>query len=262
MNIIFRRLFFASMMITMVLNLSLTVNAAPKSMPDGQTFDAEFYAENNPDVTAALGTDEAALYNHYVSYGKTEGRKPYADAQTEKAPATVDVNYWTTDEDLGNGQILQHPLQWEVLTPGGEITDTMVIAMAKDIAPTGTKWGYETYYDTISDVKGRNVAKRGQGCLAFAYWLTDAIYGTAPMTRYENTEENPYALNGFEFYKYDIVCYITTIGSFHAGVVLDGDPSTKTLTLAEGNLNGVVNWNRVIKVDGSDGNGIARVYRR
>lgn len=52
--------------------------AAPKTMPDGTIFDAEYYATNNPDVVAALGTDESVLYQHYVMFGKNEGRQPYA----------------------------------------------------------------------------------------------------------------------------------------------------------------------------------------
>ena len=63
----------------MSLSVSMTAFAAPKTMADGQTFDPEFYAETYPDVKAAFGNDEAALYNHYVTYGKSEGRKPYAD---------------------------------------------------------------------------------------------------------------------------------------------------------------------------------------
>lgn len=180
---------------------------------------------------------------------------------TAQAANIDDFAYWTDYEDLGNGQLLQHPLQWEA-PAGVEVTDLDVIAIAKACAPTGTEWGYETFYDTISDVKGRNIAKRGQGCLAFSYWLTDAIYGTTPMTRYENTPENPILTQNFEFYMYDIVCYNTTVGSFHCGVVIGADPVNQTLTLAEGNVNGKVDWNRVIHVDGSDGNGIARVYRR
>ena len=35
--------------------------AAPEIMPDGTVFDGEYYAENNPDVVAAMGTDTAAL---------------------------------------------------------------------------------------------------------------------------------------------------------------------------------------------------------
>lgn len=50
-------------------------------MPDGTVFDAEFYAETYPDVKDAVGSDETALYDHYVNYGKAEGRKPVADAK-------------------------------------------------------------------------------------------------------------------------------------------------------------------------------------
>ncbi|MCD8222656.1 MAG: hypothetical protein LUD07_10860 [Clostridiales bacterium] len=57
--------------------LSICAYAAPNVMPDGQTFDAEYYAAVNPDVAAAIGTDEAALYNHYVQFGKAEGRLAY-----------------------------------------------------------------------------------------------------------------------------------------------------------------------------------------
>ena len=52
--------------------------AAPKTMADGTVFDAEYYAETYPDVKAAFGNDEAALYNHYVNFGKAEGRQPVA----------------------------------------------------------------------------------------------------------------------------------------------------------------------------------------
>ncbi|WP_026489156.1 hypothetical protein [Butyrivibrio sp. XBB1001] len=58
--------------------ISLSALAAPKTMPDGGIFDAEFYAKNNPDVVAALGSNESTLYEHYLNYGKAEGRLPYA----------------------------------------------------------------------------------------------------------------------------------------------------------------------------------------
>ena len=41
-------------------------------------FDATYYAETNPDVAAACGTDEASLLRHYLSSGQAEGRKPSA----------------------------------------------------------------------------------------------------------------------------------------------------------------------------------------
>ena len=52
----------------------MTVYAQPKTMPDGTVFDAEYYANTYPDVKAAFGNDEKALYNHYIKYGKAEGR--------------------------------------------------------------------------------------------------------------------------------------------------------------------------------------------
>lgn len=37
-------------------------------------FDAEFYAEQYPDVVKICGTDDEALYEHYMTYGIKEGR--------------------------------------------------------------------------------------------------------------------------------------------------------------------------------------------
>lgn len=61
---------------------TMDMQAAPKTMADGTVFDAEFYAETYPDVKEAVGSDETALYDHYVNYGRAEGRKPVADAKT------------------------------------------------------------------------------------------------------------------------------------------------------------------------------------
>ncbi len=71
------------------LGTSFTTFAAPKQMPDGTMFDAQFYAQTYPDVANALGTDEAVLYNHYVQSGKAEGRKATADSAAQSTPAQV-----------------------------------------------------------------------------------------------------------------------------------------------------------------------------
>lgn len=63
---------------TMALIVPVVSHAAPQTMPDGTIFDAEYYAANNPDVVAVMGTDAANLYAHYVFFGKNEGRLPYA----------------------------------------------------------------------------------------------------------------------------------------------------------------------------------------
>jgi len=57
----------------------MTAEAQTKVMPDGGLFDAEFYAAAYPDVVAVLGTSEAALYQHYVTCGRAEGRQGCAD---------------------------------------------------------------------------------------------------------------------------------------------------------------------------------------
>ena len=77
----------------MVLANSMTVLAAPEQVEvNGETFtsDSEFYARNNPDVVAALGTSKEALLQHYVSYGRAEGRAAYQTDAAEPA-ATLAV---------------------------------------------------------------------------------------------------------------------------------------------------------------------------
>lgn len=73
-----KRKLLLAIMAAAIMGSSLTVYAQPKTMPDGTVFDAEFYAETYPDVKAAFGNDAAALYNHYVQYGKAEGRQATA----------------------------------------------------------------------------------------------------------------------------------------------------------------------------------------
>ncbi len=77
------------LMAVMLVGNCMVVSAAPQTMPDGTVFDAEYYAQSNPDVAAAVGTDANALYQHYVNYGKAEGRLPYADATPAAAPAAA-----------------------------------------------------------------------------------------------------------------------------------------------------------------------------
>ncbi len=70
-----------------------TVLAAPKTMPDGNQFDADYYRANNPDVVIVLGPDEEVLYNHYLTFGKAEGRAPYDNTPSVDPNAqSVDPN--------------------------------------------------------------------------------------------------------------------------------------------------------------------------
>ena len=64
----------------------MTVCAAPKVMADGGVFDPQFYAAFYPDVYAAFGNNENLLYQHYLRYGKAEGRLPYDPASMMSRP--------------------------------------------------------------------------------------------------------------------------------------------------------------------------------
>jgi len=81
-----RRMLLALLSGLLGLSSTITVLASPRTMPDGTVFDSEYYAQTNPDVAAACGTDENALYQHYLTYGKAEGRKPYSDSAENTAP--------------------------------------------------------------------------------------------------------------------------------------------------------------------------------
>lgn len=53
----------------MLVSNGIVVNAQPKIMEDGTTFDAEYYAQKYPDVVAVYGTEEKYThsYDHVLS---------------------------------------------------------------------------------------------------------------------------------------------------------------------------------------------------
>lgn len=65
-----RRLLSCSAAAVMLFVNALSVSAADMS----EFFDADYYAEQYPDIVEVCGTDEEALYEHYVTYGIKEGR--------------------------------------------------------------------------------------------------------------------------------------------------------------------------------------------
>ena len=71
------------------------------------TFDPVFYAAAYPDVAAVIGIDAEALWQHYINFGKAEGRYPNAVVatttpgvsvtQTTPAATTVEENKFAYD---------------------------------------------------------------------------------------------------------------------------------------------------------------------
>lgn len=69
-----KKIMIAAVMVAMIVTgSSMQTKAAGK-------FDPAFYASKYPDVWAAFGADQQALYNHYVTIGQREGRIPYSGA--------------------------------------------------------------------------------------------------------------------------------------------------------------------------------------
>lgn len=79
-----RKVLIVMMAISAMFAKGITVCAAPERMSDGTIFDADYYAATYPDVAAAVGTDSGALYQHYVNFGKVEGRSATNPADAEK----------------------------------------------------------------------------------------------------------------------------------------------------------------------------------
>lgn len=135
-----------------------TVEAAPRQMPDGTTFDAEYYAQTYPDVAAAVGSDETALYNHYVQFGKAEGRKTYAAAATTESPVA----------SSGNAAV------------GNSVTDK--IMSLKTTYPDGSAWSNGSSFTTQSTYP--NMKSTGTACQGFTYLVQDAVFGKTTYKRH------------------------------------------------------------------------------
>lgn len=67
--------------------------SAAESLAD---FDYQTYADTYPDLKAAFGYDAAALYNHYVTNGKAEGRVAVFTAAATAQPTQTDTTTKTT----------------------------------------------------------------------------------------------------------------------------------------------------------------------
>lgn len=68
----FYKRFAVALAAAAMIMLSGSVNVSAAGVKD--VFDAEYYADSYEDLKAAFGYNEAALYNHYITFGLTEGR--------------------------------------------------------------------------------------------------------------------------------------------------------------------------------------------
>ncbi len=82
----------------LVLGNNMTTFAAPEIMADGTLFDAEYYAQANPDAATVYGTDKNALFQHYTMFGKSEGRTACADTTPQTPSGNSYQADWGLDE--------------------------------------------------------------------------------------------------------------------------------------------------------------------
>ena len=180
---------------TFLMGSQMSVAAAPEIMADGTVFDAEYYAQSNPDVVVALGTDVTTLYNHYVSNGKAEGRLAYnpsvdVSAMTNSAAYAVAVDAtlrstdstylelktalpgsyvtfgsYEQDNNMSNGQ---EPIEWLVLENDGESL-FLLSKYVLDAQP----------YSTAFNVQERKAYPITWEQCSLRAWLNSTFYTTA-----------------------------------------------------------------------------------
>ena len=164
-----------------VLFFSTTAFAIPKTMPDGQIFDPEYYAQNNPDVVAAFGTDESMLYLHYTTFGKNEGRLPYANATTVvSTPKTNDKVI--LDEDGGAAK--QNEMQ------------TTYNALPQNVKNYFNKKNITIYACSKDFLKAR-LSANGKGTLGRTYYSYDDGGNFVSGTVYVSGSENSFMPAGY-----------------------------------------------------------------
>lgn len=63
--------------------MGISADAATITLPGGIVFDSDYYADKYPDVAAILGRIPEVLAQHYLKYGKAEGRQPNGGSQAQ-----------------------------------------------------------------------------------------------------------------------------------------------------------------------------------
>lgn len=115
----------------------LPVNAAESL----ETFDYETYADTYPDLKAAFGYDATALYNHYMLYGKAEGRVATFTEETQVAQPTqtaAAATTTTTTETLDPLPPLnpsKMPDWFDARTPVESMTNARLVAEYNALVP-------------------------------------------------------------------------------------------------------------------------------
>ncbi len=217
-----------------------TVFAAEKMMEDGTIFDAQFYAERYPDVVAAKGYSEGAMWEHYKEFGRREGRFPHAGAEPQ------DISF---DDDICN----------------------RIMAMQSEF-PEGMEWDFDNVYSSPNRNREVNsTLSQCSACQAFAYIVLDRVFGTEVHVAYKDcgfvewaskryTTPGTHVIDVSEYLAENPqldACKNTYWNNLRSGDLLQyGDhivvvlrKSGNNVIVAEGNFNGRIHWGREISKD-------------
>ncbi|MCD8131940.1 MAG: CAP domain-containing protein [Lachnospiraceae bacterium] len=154
------------------------------TLSDGTVFDAVYYADNNSDVKALYGYDTDALLNHYLTYGKSEGRAANAEeAASQAASASTTATTTTTAATASASDLVTqvYNLVNENRSANGVASltlDSTLCAAAQTradelaaygsttingeahVRPDGNSWGYVLFeYGINYGTKGENTAE-------------------------------------------------------------------------------------------------------
>lgn len=149
----------------------VTVEAAP-ARSVYQLFDAEYYAEQNPDVVAVYGTSKRALYRHFVYFGMEEGRNLSADfdvsAYRSAYPDLVDAY----------GDDISKYYQHYIVFGQSENRTLVTVDACKEAGVTVTDFDGNTIYTPYVYVPPVYIPSSSSSQVEDEYWLTGTWYNT------------------------------------------------------------------------------------
>ena len=254
----------------------IKVSAAPRTMPDGGLFDAQYYAAQNPDVKSIFGTNEALLYQHYLLFGKNEGRLPYSPS-TAPAAAPAANSAYTLPDGTEFDPVFYAAAYPDVVAAFGNNPDLLFmhyqicgmaegrlpraasaapaapaqavssqgiteaeayqrIASLQTVYPEGMRWDYSVGSYLYKGFS--NIYYYGYECAGYAFLVNDYVFGDTPNARYiyDGSHSN--------FHVGDILRYTHRYGE-HSVIVWQVTPEGVICT--EGNYNSSVHWGRLLR---------------
>lgn len=137
-----------------------------------EKFDPDFYAGQNPDVVEVFGTNPEALYVHYITYGKTEGRLPYEEAVDIPVERLGDTDDDVNDEIIRQLSYVPDKLKTCFIKAGYTLYHT-----SEDVAQTEFSGKYKSvrgvtnYTGKYIKIHDRMVAARTAVCHEFGHIL-------------------------------------------------------------------------------------------